>query len=130
MGTASSQPSSNVLETPSPTIVELSTTETDSTSSVTNEKVNKQNDKANQLTGVDLVNYKCQKKYKAYTRCVSNYYKSDFLAGKNLSQEEQCQDVFEAWQTCYVRGMRKEVWGKRNEPPKEGSMLDELDDER
>jgi len=79
------------------------------------------------LSGIDLVNYKCRKKEKAYKSCVSEFYKGKFLAAKgdNDDQEMQCGDLFEVYRRCYLKGVQKEVWEKKGAGymPAEGSML-------
>lgn len=77
---------------------------------------------AENLSGIDLVNYKCRRKEKAYKKCVSNYY-TDFLAGKTIDQEESCGELFQRYRRCYLKGVQIAVWGKDSPPPAKGSVL-------
>jgi hypothetical protein len=75
------------------------------------------------LSGIDLVNYKCRKKKSAYKKCVANFYNEKFLQGRALSQEEECGDLFERYRTCYLKGLKREFFDKGKKKPKEGSIL-------
>mmetsp|Transcript_20164 Transcript_20164/g.25996 ORF Transcript_20164/g.25996 Transcript_20164/m.25996 type:complete len:127 (+) Transcript_20164:211-591(+) len=83
------------------------------------------------LSGVDLVNYKCRKKEKAYKKCVSNHYKKNLLTSFNEADpEDECGDLFELYRRCYLKGMQIEVWEKNGKtPPVEGSMLAQFSQE-
>ena len=82
------------------------------------------------LSGMALVEYKCRKKKRRYDKCVSEWYKRDFMGAKSMDQDEACGDVFELYRTCMLRGIKKEVWDKQGlPPPKEGSALAELEDD-
>lgn len=77
-----------------------------------------------------LVNHKCRKRKKVYDRCVNQWYSQEFLPGKSVDQQEACGELFENYRTCILKGIRKEIWDKQGlPPPKEGSALDEMDDE-
>jgi hypothetical protein len=79
------------------------------------------------LSGWDLINYKCAKKKRRYDKCCSEYYKL-FVSGKaEGEQEEMCGEKFEAYKTCILKGMKKEIWDKKGySRPKEGTMLAEV----
>lgn len=78
------------------------------------------------LSGPALVEYKCRKKKKAWSECVGTFY-SRFSSGKVLEEEEaDCDDLFETYRQCYLRGMLKEREKKGLEPPKEGTVLAEF----
>ena len=53
------------------------------------------------------------------------------MTGKSLDQTEACEDKFQSYRECVLKGIKKEVWDKQGlPPPKEGSALAEvLDDE-
>jgi len=87
--------------------------------------------KEKELSGMDLINFKCRKRNKAYQKCVSKWYSEQFLTGKSMHQEEVCGDKFEAYRLCVLKGIKKEIWDKQSlPPPKEGSLLAEvMDDE-
>jgi Uncharacterised protein family (UPF0203) len=79
--------------------------------------------------GMPLVHYVCRKKKKSYDKCVSQWYSNDFLTGNgsSLNQEDVCGSKFEAYRTCVLKGIKKEIWDKQNlPPPKEGSLLAEV----
>ena len=100
------------------------------TSSSISSKSSSNTVKENQLSGMDLVNYKCRRKKRRYDKCISNWYSKEFLTGKSMGQEEECGDKFEAYRTCVLRGIKIEVWDKEGlPPPKEGSPLAEIDDD-
>ena len=126
MGAAQSSPSS---ETP-PTIDSASAAG-NTTPEEPNEgtQISYHRDKSTEkdLSGMDLVNYKCRKKNKAYQKCVSKWYSEQFLTGKSMHQEEVCGDKFEAYRLCVLKGIKKEIWDKQGlPPPKEGSLLSEV----
>jgi hypothetical protein len=101
-----------------------------SSSSSTTTTTNKNNNANNQLSGMQLVQRQCRKKKRIYDKCVTQWYTNEFMTGKSLSQEETCGDVFETYKSCVLRGVKREVWDKGGmPPPKEGSLLAELDDE-
>ena len=89
------------------------------------------NKKKLNLSGIDLVNYKCRKKKAAYSKCVSNFYSDKFLQGKALNQEDECGDLFETYRRCYLKAIKREFFDKGQKKPKEGSVLAEefADDE-
>lgn len=78
------------------------------------------------LSGPALIEYKCRKKKKAWSACVGGFY-NRFSSGKVLEDEEaDCDDLFDQYRQCYVRGMLKERQKKGLDPPKEGTLLAEL----
>jgi hypothetical protein len=78
------------------------------------------------LTGPELVEYKCRKKKKAWSTCVGSFY-GRFSNGKVLEDEEaDCDELFDAYRQCYLRGMLKEREKKGLESPKEGTILSEF----
>jgi Uncharacterised protein family (UPF0203) len=83
--------------------------------------------------GMPLVHYVCRKKKRAYDKCVSEWYSTDFLSGngQTLNQEDICGTKFEVYRKCILKGIKKELWDKQNlPPPLEGSPLSEvMDDE-
>ena len=113
---------STALEFPSES---LTSNEADNTKDTTTSKRHKSKDDeaGKNLSGFDLVNYKCRRKEKAYKKCVSKYYSNIFLSGQSLDQEEACGELFERYRRCYLRGVQKEVWGKDSPPPAKNSVL-------
>ena len=85
--------------------------------------------KAKGYTGFKLVEYQCRKKKKAYSKCHAQWYSSGFLSGKDITRDENCDDLFEEYRLCVLRGMKREREKKGLPPAREGSMLAELDDE-
>ncbi len=81
------------------------------------------------LSGPALVEYRCRRKKKAWSVCVGSFY-SRFSSGKVLEDEEaDCDDLFEQYRECYLRGMLKERERKGLDPPKEGTLLAEFADD-
>jgi hypothetical protein len=81
----------------------------------------------NGLTGMPLVHYKCRRKKKRYDKCVNQHYR-EFVTGESRSEGEVCHDTFDAYRTCVLKGIKKEIWEKEGlPPPKEGSPLAELE---
>ena len=81
----------------------------------------------NGLTGMALVNHQCRKPERRYRKCVNDYYSREFVTGRSMEQD--CQDKFDAYRECVLRGIKSEIWDKQGlPPPKEGSPLAELDD--
>ncbi|GKY96540.1 hypothetical protein MPSEU_000613500 [Mayamaea pseudoterrestris] len=81
------------------------------------------------LSGMELVNHKCARKKNRYEKCSSDFYK-EFLTGKKISQAEACDDKYQAYRTCVLKGIKIEVWDKQGLPPlKEGSPLLEVVDD-
>jgi len=68
------------------------------------------------------VEYQCRKQKRAWSHCVSNHYESKFLPGKALEPEEDCDDFFDNFRECYMKGILKTI--KKN--PEEGSLLHEF----
>lgn len=79
-----------------------------------------------QLTGVALIEHKCRKKKRAWSKCVSDHYEQKFLPGKALEPEEDCGTLFDVYRTCYMKGMLHERQRMGAPPPKEGTMLYEF----
>jgi len=76
-------------------------------------------------TGIDQVNHKCRKKKAAYEKCVSTFYREQFLAGKGIKQEEECGELFDTYRQCYLKHLKREFFDKKDKKPKEGSVLAE-----
>jgi Uncharacterised protein family (UPF0203) len=76
-------------------------------------KSSQDDDKEKSLSGMDLVNYKCRRKHKAYKTCLSNWYKGEFLEAKSLDQDEVCGESFERYRKCVLKGIRKEIFDKQ-----------------
>jgi hypothetical protein len=75
------------------------------------------------LSGTALVEYRCRKKKKGWSLCVSSFYENKFLPGEKLEQEGDCDDLFEQFRECYMRGMLKERQKKGLAPAKTGTLL-------
>jgi Uncharacterised protein family (UPF0203) len=81
------------------------------------------------LTGPQLVEWKCRKKKRNWSECVGSFY-GRFSAGKVLEDEApNCDEMFETYRQCYLRGMLREREKKGLEPPKEGTLLAEFAEE-
>jgi hypothetical protein len=81
------------------------------------------------LSGISLIEYNCRKKKRRWSKCVSEHYEKKFLPGKSLEPEEDCDDFFDAYRTCYMKGLLKERQRKGLPPPKEGTLLHEFMEE-
>ena len=82
--------------------------------------------RSKELSGLALVEYKCRKKKKAWSTCVGSFY-GRFSSGKVLEDEEaDCDDLFEQYRRCYLKGMLKDRQRKGLDPPQEGTMLAEF----
>mmetsp|Transcript_15944 Transcript_15944/g.34658 ORF Transcript_15944/g.34658 Transcript_15944/m.34658 type:complete len:138 (-) Transcript_15944:224-637(-) len=93
----------------------------------------KKNDKASQLTGFHLVQYKCRRKKKAYDACYNKWYGSTITVGRlDDDARENCDDLFEAYQHCILLGMKKDRdrrgLGKANEDSAIGTFEAEVDE--
>jgi hypothetical protein len=74
-----------------------------------------------------LVNYSCRKPKRRYRKCLNDFYSREFVTGRSMEQD--CQEPFELYKECILRGIRAEIWDKQGlPPPKEGSPLAEVDD--
>lgn len=83
------------------------------------------------LSGPALVEYKCRKRKRAWSRCVGGWYNDRFLPGKALEDErseENCDELFDQFKQCYMRGMLAEQ-KKKGLKIEEGSMLAEFAEE-
>mmetsp|Transcript_266 Transcript_266/g.647 ORF Transcript_266/g.647 Transcript_266/m.647 type:complete len:128 (-) Transcript_266:258-641(-) len=81
------------------------------------------------LTGFALVKRQCRRKEKAYSKCHAAWYGASFVSGKNIERDEKCDDLFEEYRLCVLRGMKRQREKRGLPPPKEGSMLAELNDD-
>jgi hypothetical protein len=75
------------------------------------------------LKGPALVEYRCRKKKKAFSNCVSGFYENKFLPGEKLEQEGDCEELFDQYRACYMNGMLKGRQKNGMEPPKPGTLL-------
>jgi len=83
------------------------------------------------LSGPALVEWKCRKRKKAWNSCVGGWYNDRFLPGKALEDErseQNCDELFEKFRQCYMRGMLAEQ-KKKGLKISENSMLAEFADE-
>lgn len=71
------------------------------------------------------VDYQCRKQKRSWSRCVSGHYENKFLPGKSLEPEEDCDDLFDNFRDCYMKGMIKQRQEKGAAPPKKDTMLHE-----
>lgn len=83
------------------------------------------------LSGPALVEWKCRKRKRAWNKCVGGWYNDRFLPGKALEDErseQNCDELFERFRHCYMRGMLEEQ-KKKGLKIEEGSMLAEFAEE-
>lgn len=76
--------------------------------------------------GYDLVQYKCRRRKASYDRCYSDWYSNKFLTGKDLNRDDTCDELFEKWKECILRGMLKEREKEGLPPPHKESLLGEF----
>lgn len=99
---------------------------------VTNEKETKKSKP--KLTGYALVERKCRKKKRMYDICYQKKH-SAFIMGKKVEddEEEDCDDLFEAYKDCIFLGMLKDREKRNKPPPRPESALadfkEQLEDE-
>lgn len=80
------------------------------------------------LEGFALVQRKCRKKKQTYDKCYAAMFGS-FVAAKSMDSSS-CDDDFEEWRLCILRGMKKEREKKGiTAPVHKESMLAELEDD-
>ncbi len=79
------------------------------------------------LSGYARVEYKCRRKRRAYDACYSQLY-GGFLVAKE-TDSTGCDDVFEDWRQCILRGMKKDREKRGLPPPNKESALSELDED-
>lgn len=72
------------------------------------------------------VDYQCRKQKRAWSRCVNDHYEKKFLPGKSLEPEQDCDDLFDNFRECYMKGMLKQRQEKGMAPPKKDTMLHEF----
>lgn len=76
------------------------------------------------LTGVASIERKCRRKKRAWGSCVREHYEHQFLPGRSLEPDEaDCDDLFEAYRRCYLRGLLKQRRERGMDLPREGTML-------
>jgi len=123
MGSGQSSPAERV----SPQMVNPSVEDPSKANTDTQQRPKKKPPK--DLPGPALVEYKCRKKKKAWSECVGSFY-NRFSSGKVLEDEESnCDELFELYRQCYLRGMLKERLKKGLDVPKEGTILAEFAEE-
>jgi hypothetical protein len=111
-------------------ITSNTTTTTATTTSTT--KTKKTNDGSSLTGGIALIEYKCRKKKRVWGICVKEHYEQKFLPGKSLEPTEaDCDDLFERYRRCYMRGILKQRQEERGimDPPKEGTLLHQFMEE-
>jgi len=105
------------------------TTTTTSTSDTMKKKRRSPPQPPEDLNGPQLVEWKCRKKKKLWSECVGSYY-GRFSRGKVLEDETpDCDELFEGYRQCYLRGMLSERQRKGLQPPPEGTFLAEFVEE-
>lgn len=79
------------------------------------------------LSGFARVQHKCRRKKRAYDACYSQLY-GGFLLAKE-TDSTGCDEVFEDWRACILRGMKKDREKRGLPRPKKESILAELDED-
>jgi hypothetical protein len=80
--------------------------------------------------GYDLVQYKCRKRKAAYDKCYNEWYNQKFLTAKDINRDDSCDELFDIWKECILKGMVYERKRQGLGPPKEGSILGEYLEEQ
>jgi hypothetical protein len=79
------------------------------------------------LTGVALIEYKCRRRKKLWNLCVRSHYKDKFLTGQSIDPDESdCDDLFESYKRCYMKGLLREREKQNLPPPQPGTLLHEF----
>ena len=55
--------------------------------------------------GYDLVQYKCRKRKAAYDKCYNEWYNQKFLTAKDINRDDSCDELFDIWKECILKGM-------------------------
>mmetsp|Transcript_7975 Transcript_7975/g.11383 ORF Transcript_7975/g.11383 Transcript_7975/m.11383 type:complete len:131 (-) Transcript_7975:459-851(-) len=84
------------------------------------------------LSGFNLIQYNCRRKKAKYDKC-SRKQHSSFLAGRQPDDDEECDDLFEAYKECIFYGMKEDRERRGLPPPAPQSALagfqEEISDE-
>jgi hypothetical protein len=73
------------------------------------------------LSGMALVSHKCLRRKNTSDKCAASWYDQQFFAGQSMDQEEACRDKYNAYRTCILKGIKKEIYDKHGLPtPQEG----------
>jgi len=86
--------------------------------------------KKKERSGWDLVHYKCRRRKARYDKCYAEWYNKKFLTAQDINQDETCDELFDIWKECVLKGMVKERERQGHGPPKEGSILGEYLEEQ
>mmetsp|Transcript_12225 Transcript_12225/g.35462 ORF Transcript_12225/g.35462 Transcript_12225/m.35462 type:complete len:140 (-) Transcript_12225:60-479(-) len=81
------------------------------------------------LSGAKLVEYRCRKHKRAWNKCISEFYNGKFLTGGSMEPDGDCDELFDNFRSCYMKGMLKEREKNGLPPPQDGSMLHEFIEE-
>jgi len=93
-------------------------------------KKNRRGKDNSNLTGFAFVQHKCRRRRRAYDTCYAKWYGGSFVTGENVNnREESCDELFDNWRECVMRGMKKDRDARGLPPPAKDSMLSEVDDD-
>jgi hypothetical protein len=123
--------SSGDIATTNSSATTAATTTTTTTTTTTKKQLTKDGSLV-VVGGIALIEYKCRKKKRAWGRCVKEHYEHKFLSGKSIEPAEaDCDELFERYRQCYMRGMLKQRQGDNGSValPKEGTLLHEFMEE-
>jgi len=68
---------------------------------------NNNNKNRRPLKSFEEIDQRCAKKKHAYQNCFNHWWRSSFVAGKLENSRDDCDDLFENYQKCYVRGVKE-----------------------
>ena len=89
----------------------------------------RRNASSKQLTGFELVQFKCRRRKRSYDKCYGDLHQS-FTTGKSgRDDQDQCEDLFQDWQRCILVGMQKDRDRRGLGKAKEGSAIAEFEAE-
>jgi len=59
------------------------------------------------LKSFEEIDQRCAKKKHAYQNCFNHWWRSSFVAGKLENSRDDCDELFENYQKCYLRGVKE-----------------------
>ena len=116
--------------TPAPSPIDEKTPERFESTPTMHDTINNQRKPKKERQGYDLVQYKCRRRKAAYDKCYNEWYRKKFLTAEDIERDETCDELFDIWKECILRGMLKEREREGLGPPKEGSILGEFMEEQ
>ena len=126
MGSSQSTPAAATQSSPPPS-VDLRTISTDVAADVVADQGKPKSKRKQNLSGFALVQHKCRRKKRSYDVCYAELY-GGFMMAKE-TDSTACDEVFEDWRLCMLKGMKKDREKRGLPPPNKESILSELEEE-